>query len=261
LRLVLFTFLAALQFMTTLPVSLRRPVDSEDLARAGRYFPLVGLFLGTILALLYSVLILFLPPNLVTLLLVISLLALTGALHFDGFLDSCDGLFGYHTTERRLEIMRDSRVGSFGVAGGICLLALKYTGLSLVTPGLMPAALILAPLVARWALLCAVVIFPYGRVSGLGLIYKRYTHPPELVLASIFVIIIVLAFLGWPGLGLVAFIFGLTMLVGRWIMGKLPAGLTGDSYGAIAEITETATWLFIGAGAGWITGFSFFIKY
>src|SRR3954468_15825082 len=125
----MFTFLAALKFLTTLPVPLRKPVEAEDLARGGRYFPLVGLLLGLILTLVYGLLILFLPSSLVTLLLVIALLVLTGALHFDGFLDSCDGLFGYHSTERRLEIMRDSRVGTFGVAGGICLLALKYAGL------------------------------------------------------------------------------------------------------------------------------------
>lgn len=251
----MFTFLAALQFLTTLPIPLRKVVEADDLARGGRYFPLVGLLLGLILTVLYGLLILFLPSSLVALLLVIALLCLTGALHFDGFLDSCDGLFGYHTTERRLEIMKDSRVGTFGVAGGICLLALKYAGLALVPFGLMPAALIMAPLLGRWALLCAVIVFPYGRESGLGLLYKRYTHPPELVLASLFVLAIAYALLRLPGLVAAAFIFGLTWLVGRWIMTKLPAGLTGDSYGAIAEIMETATWLFIGAGAGWIAGF------
>lgn len=248
----MFNFLAALQFMTTLPVPLRKPVEAEDLARGGRYFPLIGLVLGLILTLLYGLLIIFLPPSLVALLLVIALLGLTGALHFDGFLDCCDGLFGYHPIERRLEIMRDSRVGSFGVAGGIGLLALKYAGLSLVPPALMPTALILAPLLGRWSLLCAVISFPYGRESGLGLLYKRYTRLPELVVASVFVLVIAFAFLRLPGLLLAAFIFLLTWLVGRWMMSKLPAGLTGDCYGAIAELTEMAAWLFIGAGAAWI---------
>lgn len=253
----MFTFLAALQFLTTLPVPLKRVVEADDLARGGRYFPLVGLLLGLLLNLLYVVLILFLPASLVALLLVLALLALTGALHFDGFLDSCDGLFGYHTTERRLEIMRDSRVGTFGVAGGFGLLALKYAGLSLVPPGLMPPALLLAPFLGRWALLCAVVLFPYGRESGLGLLYKRYTRPAQLVVASVFVAGLSYAFLRLPGLLLAGIVFGLAWLVGRWTMTKLPAGLTGDNYGAIAEITEMAVWLFVGAGAGWIAGFNF----
>lgn len=249
----MFTFLAALQFLTTLPVPLKRVVEADDLARGGRYFPLVGLVLGLILTLLYAGLILFLPASLVALLLVLALLGLTGALHFDGFLDSCDGLFGYHTTERRLEIMHDSRVGTFGVAGGFGLLALKYAGLALVPPGLMPPALLLAPFLGRWALLCAVVLFPYGRESGLGLLYKRYTHPAELVAATVFVAGLSYAFLRLPGLILVAIVFILTWLVGRLIMKKLPAGLTGDNYGAMAELTEMVVWLFIGAGAGWIT--------
>ncbi len=253
----MFTFLAALQFLTTLPVPLKRVVGADDLARGGRYFPLVGLFLGLLLTLLYAVLVLFLPAGLVALLLVLALLALTGALHFDGFLDSCDGLFGYHPTDRRLEIMRDSRVGTFGVAGGIGLLALKYAGLSLIPPVLIPPALLLGPFLGRWALLCAVVLFPYGRESGLGLLYKRYTRPAELAVASLFVAALSYAFLRLPGLILVCSVFGLTWLIGRWIMTKLPAGLTGDNYGAITEVAEMAVWLFIGAGAGWIAGFNF----
>lgn len=252
----MFTFLAALQFLTTLPVPLKRVVEADDLAQGGRYFPLVGLVLGVLLVALYAVLILFLPAGLVALLLVLALLVLTGALHFDGFLDSCDGLFGYHTVERRLEIMRDSRVGTFGVAGGIALLALKYAGLSLVPPTLMPSALVLGPFLGRFALLCAVVLFPYGRESGLGLLYKRYTRPRELVLAAIFVVVLSYAFLRLPGLIVVGVVFGLTLLVGRWIMTKLPAGLTGDNYGAMAELTEMAVWLFIGVGANWITAFN-----
>lgn len=253
----MFTFLAALQFMTTLPVPLKRMVEADDLARGGRYFPLVGLVLGLLLTVLYALLMLFLPASLVALLLVLALLALTGALHFDGFLDSCDGLFGYHTTARRLEIMRDSRVGTFGVAGGFGLLALKFAGLSLVPPLLMPPALFLAPFLGRWALLGAVMLFPYGRESGLGLLYKRYTHRAEFMLASVFVAGLSYAFLRLPGLLLALAVFLLTWLVGRWIMTKLPAGLTGDNYGAITELTEMFVWLFIGAGAGWIAGLNF----
>ena len=253
----MFTFLAALQFMTTLPVPLKRVVEADDLARGGRYFPLVGLVLGLLLSILYAVLVLFLPASLVALLLVLVLLALTGALHFDGFLDSCDGLFGYHTTTRRLEIMRDSRVGTFGVAGGFGLLALKYAGLSLVPPLLMLPALFLAPMLGRWALLCAVMLFPYGRESGLGLLYKRYTRKAEFIIASLFVVGLSYAFLRLPGLVLALFVFLLTWLAGRWIMTKLPAGLTGDNYGAIVELTEMFVWLAFGAGAGWIAGLNF----
>jgi adenosylcobinamide-GDP ribazoletransferase len=117
---MVFSFLAAVQFLTTLPVRLWRDVQGEDVARSLRYFPAVGALLGALLVVLNWLLSFWLNDNrlLIAALLVIAHLLTTGALHFDGFLDSCDGLFGYRTPERRLEIMRDSRVGSFAVAGG-----------------------------------------------------------------------------------------------------------------------------------------------
>lgn len=245
----MFSFLTAMQFLTVLPVPLWREVQSVDVARSVRYFPLVGVVLGVLLTGLYWLLAWWLPGSLVALLLVIALLGLTGALHFDGFLDSCDGLLGYRTVERRLEIMRDSRVGSFAVAGGWALLSLKYAGLSSVPPDLMPQALLLGPLLGRWALVSVVVIFPYGRESGLGTMYKQHNTGRELALATLGVIVIAGLILRGPGIGLVGLTFVVALLCGRWVMSKLPAGLTGDSYGAVAELTEMTTWLLVGAGA------------
>ncbi|NWJ96259.1 MAG: adenosylcobinamide-GDP ribazoletransferase [Chloroflexi bacterium] len=248
----MLNFLVALQFLTTLPVPLWRSATSEDVGRSVRYFPVVGLVLGIILASLNWFFRLWLPPALSDLLLVISLLLLSGALHLDGFLDSCDGLFGYRTTEQRLEIMHDSRVGSFGVAGGFALLSLKYVSLSSIPTDLKTAALLLAPLLGRWALVTSVVLFPYGRESGLGTIYKRYTTKLSLALTSLVIALFTSLILGGPGLLLALLIFGVALLVGKYIMLKLPKGLTGDSYGAIAEIGEMVTWLFLGAAANMI---------
>jgi adenosylcobinamide-GDP ribazoletransferase len=193
-----------------------------------------------------------LPASVTDLLLVIALLMLTGALHFDGFLDSCDGLFGYRTPERRLEIMRDSRVGSFAVAGGFALLSLKYICLTNIPAELKTAVVLLAPLLGRWALVAAVVLFPYGRESGLGTTYKRYTTWKELALASLAILLFGFLILRWAGLGLALIILILAFLLGKYIMLKLPKGLTGDSYGAITELCEMFTWLLLAAGAGLI---------
>ncbi len=249
MRSIVFSFLAAVQFLTTLPVPLWREVHSIDVARSVRYFPTVGVCLGLLLTGLWWVLSLWLAPPLIALLLVISLLMLTGGLHFDGFLDSCDGLFGYRSVERRLEIMRDSRVGSFAVAGGWALLSLKYAGLSTVPPPLVPLALLLGPLLGRWGLVFAVVVFPYGRESGLGTVYKQHNTRRELALAGLGVLLLAGLIGHGPGLVLVLIISLVAWLIGRWIMLRLPAGLTGDSYGAITEMAEMLTWLLIGAGA------------
>ena len=246
---IVLSFLVAVQFLTTLPVPLSKSPDSQDVGRSLRYFPAVGLILGIIISLLYRLLIFFLPSNQADLLMVIALLLLTGGLHFDGFLDSCDGLFGYRTPERRLEIMRDSRVGSFGVAGGWVLLTLKYISLLNVPGDLKIAALLLAPMLGRWALVNAVVLFPYGRESGLGTVYKQHTTRRELILATLAVALIVGLVLRVWGIVLGLLVWVLTILLGKWVMTKLPAGLTGDSYGFVAEFCEMAVWFVLAAAA------------
>ena len=95
------------------------------------------------------------PEFLSAAILLASLVAVTRGLHLDGFMDTCDGLFGGYTRQRRLEIMRDSQVGAFGIAGAVSLLLLKYGALvsllGLAEPG-MEWALLLFPMVSRWAM-------------------------------------------------------------------------------------------------------------
>ena len=107
----------------------------------------------------------------------------TGALHLDGFLDSCDGLFGGHTPEARLRIIRDERAGAFAVIGGILLLLLKYAALAGNPDPL--AALVVAPVLGRWGMAVAVVCFPYGRAEGLGRAMKDHAGWPQAVFASL----------------------------------------------------------------------------
>ncbi len=114
---------AALRFLTVLPAPGRRPLQAPALGRAVGYFPLVGVILGGLLAAANAAVTGVIPPDVRAVLMVGLGLALTGGLHFDGWLDTCDGLFGGHTPEERLRIMRDEHVGAFAVAGGGLLLA------------------------------------------------------------------------------------------------------------------------------------------
>ena len=105
-------FLAALQFLLITPAFIRRPFTPSEMGRSVGFYPLVGLLLGGILAAADALLGLQWPiPIRCTLVLGLWII-LTGALHLDGFLDSCDGLLGGETPERRMEIMRDERVGA-----------------------------------------------------------------------------------------------------------------------------------------------------
>ena len=159
--------MVALQFLTTVPPLLRRTVTPNELGRSVAFFPLVGLLIGLILFGLHRLLYAAFPSAILAAILLGVWILCSGALHFDGFVDAVDGLLGGRTAEDRMRIMRDERVGAFAIAGGGTLLLLKLAALGVV--GVAPVAFIAAPLLGRWVMSAAIVLFPYARAEGLGL--------------------------------------------------------------------------------------------
>lgn len=182
-----------------------------------------------------------LPVQLTAALLLVVLVVATRALHLDGFMDVCDGLFGGYTKERRLEIMKDTNVGAFAVAGAASLLILKYGALlSLLT--IAPGAkgwwpLLLFPVLSRWSMVVALGAFPYVRGDGLGSAFHQSGAKFATFIAALTAVLASILIGGIGGFGLLV---GATILV--WLLGKgmanLLGGLTGDSYGAINEVIE-----------------------
>jgi adenosylcobinamide-GDP ribazoletransferase len=240
---------AAVQFLTVMPPLVRRPLTPEELGRSVGWFPVVGLLLGGLLAGLDWGLARVFPSGVTAALLLTAWVLCTGALHLDGFLDSCDGLFGGPTPEARLRIMRDERAGAFAVIGGILLLLLKYAALAGNADRL--AALIVAPVVGRWGMAVAVVAFPYGRAEGLGRAMKDHAGRAQVALASAVALAVVVgvavvagdarAVMALPLAG------ALTWGAARLVLRRLP-GLTGDIYGALCELLEVMGLLVFVAG-------------
>jgi adenosylcobinamide-GDP ribazoletransferase len=202
----------------------------------------VGLLLGGLLALVEVALRwLEVPSLLESVLLVVLLLGLSGALHADGLMDTCDAVFGHASPERRLEIMRDPRAGTFGVVGLTCVVALKITSLDSIPADSRIGLLVLAPMLGRWSIVLLAGAFPYGRASGLGAPLKAAATPRKLAVASI-VPLIGCALLAPVGAVVLALAAITALGVGRWLMRLLP-GLTGDCYGAVCELVETVVWL------------------
>ncbi len=228
--------LAAVQFLTRLPVPVRL-VQVEGFGASLAWFPAVGALLGVLLAGADALLRLILDPLLASALVVALLLALTGALHADGLVDTADAVFAHATPERRLEIMRDPRAGSFGVAALASTLLVKVAAVDALPLGSRAATLVLAPVLGRLAIVVAATYFPYGRASGLGAPIKAAARPTALVLPVV-VTLATCLLLGPVGIAVAGLAVSATLLVARWLMTKLP-GLTGDSYGAICEATET----------------------
>ena len=230
--------LAALQFLTRLPL----PAGVYSLENGVVWLPVAGFILGGILA-LTDVALRWLqaPAMLESTILVALLIGLSGALHVDGLMDTCDAVFTHASPERRLEIMRDPRAGAFGVAGLVCVVALKISALASLPEVVRTQLLLLAPTLGRWAIVLVAMGFPYGRASGLGAPLKAAATPRAFALASVLplVLSVVLGPAGMLGGALAA----LTALAAAWWLMRLLPGLTGDCYGAVCEVVETSVWL------------------
>jgi len=232
----LASFLAALGFLTVAPVG-KQALGHKLLKKASAFFPLAGLVLGLILAGADYVLRLGLPDLLTATLLVALLVLLTGALHFEGFVDTCDGLFGGHNRERRLEIMRYKDVGAYAIAGGVLLLLVKVAAISSIMGPDRLWVLGLFPILSRWAISLALNIFPYARQEGLGMAF-RGTGLIRIGIAG-FITLTAAILLGSGGILLFAAATGLAVLMGVGIS-RMIGGLTGDTYGAINEVVEAS---------------------
>src|SRR4030042_2011665 len=168
--------MAALGFLTILPVG-RRALDNKQLARAVAFFPLAGMVLGLMLVGSDWVLRRGLSDFLSSALLVALLVVFSGALHFEGFVDSCDGLLGGHTRERKLEIMRQKQVGAYAIAGGVLLLLLKVAAITSITGVSRVWVIGLFPALSRWGMALALGVFPYARQQGLGSAFRGVGVP------------------------------------------------------------------------------------
>jgi len=244
--------LTALKFLTIIRLPGRREISPAELGRSVGYFPVVGFIIGLILAGLSWLLGLILPPTVVNVLLIVFLVVISGGLHLDGFIDTCDGIAGHKTAEERWQVMHDSRAGGFGIAGACCLLLVKYVSLNSVPEPLLMATLVLMPMVSRWAMVYALFAYPYARPSGLGKVFKQGATWQRLVMATL------IALGGAIGLARLAnisyfYLAGLAIMFAIWIiivamatyLKSKFAGLTGDTYGAINEVAEVLVLILI----------------
>ena len=237
-------FLAAIQFLTVIRLPRRLEVSLEDSGRSAGYFPVIGLFIGLILVSLNWIFNLILPPAVVNALLIAALVVISGALHLDGFVDTCDGLASNKSVEDRWKIMHDSRAGSFGIIGVVLLLLVKYASLNSIPAPLMMIALIIMPVVSRWAMVYAIFAYSYARPSGLGKAFKQGTTWPRLTMATLITLAITVALAQWVGLAVMFLVWVMTVAAAAYFKVKF-SGLTGDTYGAINELAEVGVLILI----------------
>ena len=252
MRYLFAPFLVALSFLTLLPVGVANPTDAE-ISRSRGWYPCVGLLYGLMLVGLVGLFIL-VSPILARTLLAIALLMVVPALvnrflHLDGLMDFCDAMWGGRTVERRLEIMRDSRVGSFAVAGCFCVLLVKFAALyTLALSDAFIVSLLVFPVISRWSMALLLTAFPYGRQEGIGSAFFAGNRPwLATTLALLTTVVVCWLSLGVVGVSVLAASSLLALALGLWTARRLGGGLTGDCYGATNEIVEAVSLICLAA--------------
>ncbi|MBE9580863.1 MAG: adenosylcobinamide-GDP ribazoletransferase [Proteobacteria bacterium] len=234
----------ALQFLTIFPLGKSRDLPGPLMVG---YFPVVGLIIGLFLALIDGVLRQVFPLAIVSLIDVIFLAVVSGALHLDGLADTADGLFSHKPSEEVLRIMKDSHVGTMGVLALIFVLGIKWAGISSLH-GDRAILLIIIPSYARGAFAIAINFLDYLRPEG-GTGLAFFAGNRNIAnLRWLLVPVALSMLLGVKGVFLNCAFIGIVALVIFYYKKRL-GGITGDMLGALGEVTEAGLFLFAAMGA------------
>jgi len=239
-------YLIALQFLTIIPIPGDTRCAQDDLGRATALFPLVGVTIGGMLLLDYTLLSNFFGISLVAALVVTSLAVITGALHLDGLADVCDAVAARGDREHFLAVMKDSNTGAVGAVSVALALLLKWQALASVPAVLAIPAILLFPVISRGAQLCVIAGAPHARNNGLGNLFVSSMGKKEISIGVVFCIILIA--LIEPLRGTIALVTSIFMAYCvRLYFKKRLGGITGDIIGFVNELSEILTLIIFSA--------------
>lgn len=230
-------FFIALQFLTQIPVPRMQDISDEEIGGSLAYYPLVGILIGSILALL-AWLTSDIHHQLQAVLVLVVWVLITGGLHLDGLADSADAWLGGHgDRDKTLAIMKDPACGPAGVIALILVSLIKFVSLGIVLQHSDWLMLILIPVIARLLLILLFQTTDYVRQGGLG--SALALHHSSLAGSSLLVIFALLVVLcaGYQGLSLMITGLVVFFILRRIMLGRI-GGTTGDTAGAMLEIGE-----------------------
>jgi adenosylcobinamide-GDP ribazoletransferase len=235
-------FFIAVQFLTRLPVPRVLSNSEAELGKAAAFFPLIGVIVGGGAALVSVLLQRVFPVSASVLCAMVFAAFITNGFHEDGLADTFDGFGGGWTKDRVLEIMRDSRIGTYGTLALVFLVFGKLTFLSSLPQGQIWRWLIVAHTAARWTILPLCAWLPYARADGQGKLVAKQVGALELLTATATLIVAILL-LPWRAALTALLVTSLVTLVsGLYFRARLE-GITGDCLGATNQLTEVGLYL------------------
>jgi adenosylcobinamide-GDP ribazoletransferase len=244
--------LLAFQFLTIIPLRDMGDLSEKEIGKTTAFFPLVGAVQGILLVMSSALFLKVFPVEVSSGLVLLLLIIINGGLHLDGLADTFDAIASRKDKEKKLAIMKDSAVGPFGVIVIVFAILLKYLLLNAafnISLDIYYLSIFLMPVFSRWAMVTAIFHGRSARQDGLGRIFIEHTGVKELITASILVLFILLAALLAAGQSYeflvlssqflvvlpVLYVFA---LISVWFCGKTFGGMTGDTLGAVSEISE-----------------------
>ena len=234
--------LIALQFLTVLPIRIDGAPDAKATGRSLLYYPLVGLLIGALLAaaawMLDDA-----PLLLGAAVLLATWVAVTGALHLDGLADSTDAWVGGHgDRDKTLAIMKDPCSGPMAVVTLVLVLLIKFTALVQILSNGAWALVVVVPVLGRTALVLLFLTTPYVRPHGLGSLLANHLPRHACITVVMLTLAAVPLIVGTAAIGLLLATAGLFLMLRRLLLRRL-GGTTGDTAGALVEVTETVVLL------------------
>lgn len=232
-------FILIVQFLTTIPVPVKIDCKEEDFGRGLVFAPVAGLLIGGIIALIYHLLKGFFSLQILSVIVPVIYVVLTGGLHLDGLADTFDGIFSNRSREKKLEIMKDSRIGTNGVLVIVIVLllyAVFYYSIGTIGIGL-EMTILLFPLSGRIGSLVSSGISTYVRTQGLGKNFIDFCGKKEIFIGSIVPLGVFYLVWGYAGLTIGWGLFISAFLITRYFTSKI-GGATGDILGAVCELNQ-----------------------
>ena len=230
-------FWIAMQFLTVFPIQLKQMPSPQQNAQSLLFYPLIGMLIGLVLFAIALTLVK-LPIILLSTLLLVVWIWITGGLHLDGLADTADAwVGGFGDPEKTLRIMKDPSSGPIGVLSLLIVCVLKWSALYVLLDQQQLWLLILVPMLARLSPLILFLTTPYVRAKGLGTAMSQYI-PRKLSYVIVAVVFGLCGFMGLWGLLLVIFsTMTLWYLRAKFI--RRIGGITGDTIGATIEWVES----------------------
>ena len=230
---------AAVAFLTRLPVG-GYELTADGLSRAAPWFPAVGLIVGGVMAGTRALADLVLDPTTATVLALGAAVLVTGALHEDGLADAADAMGAHASRERRLEILRDPRIGTFGALALILAVAFALAALAPLDDGRFARAAVVGHVLARWSTLLQALALAPARPGGAGALLR----PTATAVAAGSALAVAVALVAGglkPGAIAIGAACAVTA-IGAGAAHRLLGGATGDTLGAVAKLVELAAY-------------------